>query len=174
MGQEGFDPFVDDDDDEDQGPTDTTKSKPFVELRKHSRSLEKQLREMTPELETLRVYKKERDEQERVDALKGVFTAIGLKEPLIKLYPGDADPSETAIRAWATEYELVPVGGTEGEKQDAGGPTGFTPVTTGAPAGSSSGKVSRLDWIAMQKAGDWEQAQRLFKEGRVDLSDVGR
>ena len=166
-------PSFDDDDDEDQAPDPgETKSKPFVELRKHARELEKFKKDATPELEALRAYKQERDEQERTNALADVFKAVGLKESQIKLYPSDAEPNEAAIKAWATEYELVsPEADAGGASQRSSG--GFEPATTGGPPGGTSGKVSRADWVAMQKEGRFDEAQRLYKEGRVDMSDLG-
>lgn len=171
MTETGF-PSFDDDDDEDLDAQQATKSKPFVELRKHTRALEKQLKEVAPELEALRAYKQERDEQERVSSLKGVFAAVGLKESQISLYPTDSEPSEEQIRAWATKHDLVAA--ESGEPQETTS-TGFKPVTTDGPAAGASGKISRAEWTKLQREGPdgFEKAQRLFKEGRVDLSDLG-
>ena len=174
MAETGFNPFADDDDDEDQTPTPAAdKNKPFADLRKHARSLEKQLKDATPELEALRAYKLERDEAERKGALKDVFTAVGLKEAQISLYPADAEPTEAAIRTWATQYELVPTGtDTNSVPAPAPAPQGFSPVVTGAGP-TPRGKLTRDEWLQVT-AKDPARGRQLLESGQVDTSEIDR
>lgn len=164
----------DDDDDDDviggQGGNATIK-----ELRRRIREQNKALKEAqtaAAELEELRTFKAEREQAERTASLKDVFTGIGLSEAQIGLYPADAATDADAVKSWASQYGLVSTG-TETESADDGSDKGFVPVSAGLPRGGSGGKMSRADWIKLQQEGRLDEAQAAFREGRVDMSDLG-
>lgn len=174
-------PFDDDNDsDEDTGGSKgDSDNKSFADLRKAYNRTTRELKAAQTELEPLKVFKAERVAQERASAITSAFEEAKLNPIHSRLFAAlnpEGDVTPGIVQAFATEYGLVDESGRDADAASgtSNTGTGFTPVIVGGAAGNASGMISRQDWIAMQKAGELDKAQRLFKEGRVDLSDIGR
>jgi hypothetical protein len=84
--------YDDEDDDFGNEPQDVVK-----QLRKVNRTLEKRLKELEVEANTLKV-------QTRQRTVKDVLSAKGINPKVAAFIPQDIDTTEEAVSAWLTEY----------------------------------------------------------------------
>lgn len=138
----------------------------FKQLRSHANKLEKTLKQRDTELEELRAFKVEADKAQRTASVQKVFSDLNLPPAATKFWSlenPDSEPDATTVGRWAVEN-----GFAQGEPvQD----TGFTPTSTPEGIAPGAKRYSRQEWLEMT-ASDPAEAQRVFKEGRVDLSGI--
>ena len=84
--------YDDEDDDFETESTDVVK-----QLRKVNRTLEKRLKDLEAEANSLKT-------QTRQRTIKDVLQARGANPKIAAFIPADIDPSEDAVSAWLTEY----------------------------------------------------------------------
>ena len=141
-----------------------TNSSAMKELRAALERREKALRKAGKEIEELRQFRTDAVQRERSDTLR----VAGLTERQAKVFLATGeDVTPEAVQAFKSEVLQTPPPETSQEEP----PTpGFAPTQVGTPP--PPGKVySRAEWIALS-ATDAATAQRLFQEGRVDLSGL--
>lgn len=162
------------DEDESQESTDAAKddNKSFVALRRDRNRLEKLVKAQEPELEELRSFKAQVNAEKRVTEVAKVFAEIGLNPAQAKLYTslnpeGEVEPK--GVAEWALEFGLATAENVQVPDENPAPTPGFRPFVGEDAPGNQ--KVSRVDWLAKLKTNP-EEAQRLFKQGRVDLSDL--
>ena len=165
MAETEFDIFGDDDVETEKTPD----SNPVRDLRKHANKLEKDLKAAQAKLEPLEAFKAEYDAKVKAETVGNIFTKLGLNPAQAKLYElamPESEPSEETVGKWAVEYGLA--ASDESVVPDT---SGFTPTTTpeGVPPGTK--RLSRDEWLNLSVS-DPAAAQRVFQQGRVDLSDV--
>jgi hypothetical protein len=144
-------------------------NKSFKDLRRHANKLEKDLSSSQAELEELRQFRDDFNNQKKTDELRAVFSELDLNTAHMKFWQlenPDAAPTSEAVGKWAVEN------GFAQETEEAPAPTGgFTPTTTpeGVPPGGK--RYTRDEWLNLSIT-DPAAAQRVHQQGRVDLSDV--
>lgn len=158
--------FEEDETDEDQAKV----NKSISDLRKYARAQKKLADEAIAENAVFRQEKAERDEATRVETIGQTFKTVGLNEKhaalFAKLNP-EVEVTAEAVTAFATEYELPITAPAEGEAAPApAASSGFTPVTT--PAAPASGTISIEDARKLIREGKYDEAQKLYSEGRVE------
>jgi hypothetical protein len=98
-----------DEESEEQQPT-AEESKPFTELRKHARKLEKALKERETELDELRRFRQEREQREREQAIATTFEQVGLNPKHARLFAAlnpNVEPTTEVVAQFAQEHDLV-------------------------------------------------------------------
>ena len=170
-----IDPFAFEDDDEDD-------SKEVAAVIKERNRLGKLLRDRDKEIERLRPFEVQTLASQRDDTLTGIFKDSGLNPKHVKLFSA-LNPEVTAaqvtkeqVLAFATENELPVSAPTEPEGTAVppeGGASatdqGFAPVTVGNA--QAPGKITREAWSKLVAA-DPAQAQQLYLDGQVDMSEI--
>ena len=171
-GTEETNPFsFDDEDDEEPGQ----KSKPFTDLRKHARGLERQLKEVTPELEELRQFRMSVMEERKEQAISKAFEEVNLNPAHAKLFKALNPEVEVesitpeAVASFASEYALIAVSGEEVEAPEEK-PAGFKPVVTGS--GAPLKEYTSEDVMTLLRQGKVEEANAAVSSGRVAKESV--
>lgn len=142
------------------------------QLRAKVRELNSTAKEKDAELEELRTFKASQVAAQKSEAIGNAFKEAGLSEKQVALFERvnpDLDPASVtkeAVLAFAAEYEL-PLKST-GETPEAPAPKdeGFTPVQTGTPP--AEGKISIEEAAKMIRDGRYDEAQKLYEQGRVE------
>jgi tetratricopeptide (TPR) repeat protein len=141
------------------------------QLRSKVRELSSTAKERETELEELRTFKAAQVAAQKSEAIGNAFKEAGLSEKQVALYERvnpDVDPAtitKDAVLAFAAEYDLQLA---SGEQAEAPAPKeeGFTPVTTGTPP--AEGKLSLADAQKLIREGKYDEAQKLYEQGRVE------
>lgn len=160
------------DEEEQEAPGTDDDNKNFVALRKDRNRLEKQLKAVTPELEELRSFKVQVEAEQRQAMIGSVLQQVGLAPSLAKLYGAvntEGEVTPQSVAEFAKEYGLVSDETVLDVPEVEASVPGFKPFVGDDAPGNR--KVSRVDWLAKLRTNP-EEAQRLFKQGRVDLSDL--
>lgn len=155
-------------DGEDDTQPEESDNRSFAELRKAYGRLEKQNKAAASELEELRAFKVEREQQERHQAIAATFTEIGLNPKHAKFYQGE-DATPEAIKAWAVAEDFLPADGELPEP--AAATSGYTPTVITDPKTLGSRNYSVSEWKELARTNP-DLAQRLHAEGRVDLAGL--
>lgn len=169
-----FGAVTDEDDEEEADSTDSSQddNKNFVALRRDRNRLDKLVKAQTPELVELRTFKASVEAERRTAQVSGIFQGAGLNPNHAKLFNALNPEGEVTVEAvadFAKEYGLVTDEAAFGLEEAPAKTAGFKPFVGEDSPGNM--KVSRVDWLARLKTNP-EEAQRLFKQGRVDLSDL--
>lgn len=142
-------------------------SQNLAEIRKWGKSLERQLKAVTPELEELRAYRAERVKAEREAIITTTFKEVGLDERHGKLFAAlnpDTEVNAEAVTKFASEYGLPT---TQGEEVDAPSEGYSPPVVPSAIPGGLK-KYTQAEVMALLREGKADEVSRAVKEGRVE------
>ena len=140
-------------------------------IRESQKQWEKKAKELARENKALVEFKKEVEDKTRLETVSSVFKELGLPDKQAELFLKTHEGEVTAdnIKQFVQDYGLKDLSEeTGGTTEDKSG--GFTPGGVGGAAGGVKG-VTREEWLKLVKT-DVDRAQRLFAEGRVDLSEI--
>lgn len=126
----------------------------------------KELKAAQKELEELRAFKAQAEQDRRKDAVAEVFRSIGLKPKHAKFYPTEGDTTEEAIRIWAISEELLEDTGDEMPTPASGSPSGFTPTVLSEGTTPGVKRYTREEFEQIFRENP-EKGRALLEAGRV-------
>ena len=126
---------------------------------------QRKLAKLEKEAEELRQFRAEREQQDRQNTVKQVFSEVGLQPEWAEFYQSE-DATPEAVKQWAVTKKFL----TQAEPEETAPPvapaTGFTPtvVADASPVGS---KMYEADEFAALLARDPVKAEQVYKAGRL-------
>jgi len=147
--------FVDDETPDTPEQPNPEDSKPFQDLRKHTRGLEKEVKE-------LRAFKEAVEAEKRQAASAEVFTGLGIDPARASWFKADnpeADPTRDAVASWAAAAGLIEAAGEPASE-------GYAPTV-----------VTDSSAVGMAVITDPDEATKLFNEDPIrymQLREKGR
>lgn len=156
------------DDDVEETPQGDKGSNPVKQLRDALKAAQKEAKESKKELEELRAFRTEYENEQKISTSAKSFEKFGLTQKHAELFHKvnpDGDVTDDAIKAFAEEYALPfkapePVDGDEPQSRDIP----FEPADVGSTG--DAGFVNREQLDAMYKSNP-QRAIQLLKSGRV-------
>lgn len=129
--------------------------------------LDREKAKLKKEIEELRAFKAETEQQNRQRTATEVFQQVGLRPEWAEFFTGD-EVTPDAVKAWAVEKRFVQPSEDEPASEiTPEAPTGFTPtiITEASVPGS---KVYSMDeFNKMMNEGQAEKAMKLWNSGKV-------
>jgi hypothetical protein len=156
---------------EDQQDDDTPET-PQEDRKESNRSgyLERQNKKLAKELESLRTFKDQYDQEQAERKTADVFTELNIDPKRASWFRADnpeAEVSKEMVAQWAIGAGFLAQDDVEPVTRSGG----FTPTTTPESAVLGSKRFTRAEWLQLS-VDDPAEAQKVFKAGKVDLSDV--
>ena len=147
--------------DEDDEPQETPpeESQPFKELRKHARSLEKELKE-------LRGFKEAYDREKAEQATASVFSELELDPSRARWFKADnpdAEITKDTVKKWAVSAGFLQAEDAESEK-------GFVPTVL--PGASLDAHEYTSEEFTELYLKDPDRARTLYERGRINLDKL--